>query len=60
MNIEKEIKEEQQWNTGEKSKVPYLERLELMNEWLQRNKEEILKNTKPAPAQDKPVVGFPD
>ena len=52
--------EEQKWNTGDKSQVPYLERLRLMNEWLQRNKTEILKNKNPAPAQNKPVVGFPD
>ena len=46
------------WQLGNESKTPPLERVELMKEWLLQNKLDVLTSKKPI--EDKPVVGFED
>jgi len=46
------------WQLGNESKTPPLERVELMREWLLQNKLDVLISKKPK--EDKSVVGFED
>jgi len=49
-----------EWQQGEHAQMHYLERLQMMNEWLKKNNESILQTQKNKLTESNEVVGFID
>lgn len=50
----------QDWKLGNDSKTHYLDRINLMEAWLKKNKQEILLKGKKEISEEEVIVGFPE